>query len=183
MTASLLPPTSTELERAVEAAMARISDVPVPLRSVWNPSTCPVDLLPWLAWALSLDTWSSDWSEGVKRERIRQAIAIQRRKGTARSVRSVVESFGGSVALREWWQLDVPGDPHTFSLVLNLSGTGGGTPTAAFVDGVIAEVFRAKPVRSHFTFTQGFTADGGVALIVAARPTIWARLSCDAPAA
>jgi hypothetical protein len=43
-------------------------------------------------------------ARGIKRERVRKAIAIARRKGTAESVRSVVASFGGSVAIREWWQ-------------------------------------------------------------------------------
>jgi phage tail P2-like protein len=53
---------------------------------------------------LSLDNWSTDWPESIKRERVRKAIAIARRKGTAQSVRTVVASFGGSVAIREWWQ-------------------------------------------------------------------------------
>jgi phage tail P2-like protein len=42
-------------------------------------------------------------AQSIKRERVRKAIAIARRKGTE-SVRSVVASFGGSVAIREWWQ-------------------------------------------------------------------------------
>jgi P2-related tail formation protein len=97
-------------------------------------------------------------------------------------VRAVVQSFGGSVAIREWWQMEPKGIPHTFSLVINLEQQG--VPaSAAFVDQVIAEVSRAKPVRSHFTFTQGITAKASVGLIAAIRPTIYARLSCTAPAA
>lgn len=157
--------------------------LPVPLRSLWNPSTCPVDLLPYLAWALSIDSWSSDWPAGVKRERVRQAIAIQRRKGTSESVRNVVQSFGGAVALREWWQMDPPGDPHTFSLVLNLSDAAGAIATAEYVDQVIAEVARTKPARSHFTFTQGLSAAGAIGVIGVARPITYARLALDAPAA
>lgn len=177
---SLLPPNATKFERAMGEVSSRIDDIPVPLRSLWNATTCPVELLPWLAWALSIDSWSSDWPEGVKRQRVRQAIAIQRRKGTAASVRTVVESFGGSVALREWWQLDEPGQPHTFDLVLVLTGQGGTPATAAFVDSVISEVSRTKPVRSHFTFTQGLTALGRIGLIAAARPAVFARLVCAA---
>ncbi|RJF92985.1 phage tail protein I [Sphingomonas cavernae] len=180
---SLLPPNATPLERALEAAVARVSGVPVPIRDLFSPDRCPVNLLPWLAWYLSLDSWSSDWPEGVKRERVRQAIPIQRRKGTARSVRDVVESFGGSVALREWWQLDEPGDPHTFELILTLNGQGGVPVSAAFVDAVIAEVHRTKPVRSHFTFTQGLQAEGSVGLIGVARPAVFVRLTANAPAA
>jgi len=179
---SLLPPGSTPLEKAVEQVAAGMLDIPTPIRSVWSPDTCPIGLLPWLAWGLSLDNWSSDWTDAIKRERVRKAIPIARQKGTAASVRAVVHSFGGSVAIREWWQMEPKGDPHTFSLVLNLDQNGA-PASAAFVDQVIAEVSRAKPVRSHFTFTQGITAKASIGLIAAVRPTIYARLSCTAPAA
>lgn len=179
---SLLPPGSTALEKALEQVAAGMFDLPTPIRSVWSPDNCPIGLLPWLAWGLSLDNWSSDWTEGIKRERVRKAIPIARQKGTAASVRAVVQSFGGSVAIREWWQMEPKGDPHTFSLVLNLDQNGA-PASAAFVDQVIAEVGRAKPVRSHFTFTQGITAKANVGLIAAVRPTIYARLPCTAPAA
>ncbi|MCI4588608.1 phage tail protein I [Sphingobium sp. BYY-5] len=177
---SILPPASTDLEKALEQVVARLLDIAVLVRDVWSPSNCPIALLPWLAWGLSLDNWSSDWPEAVKRERVRKAITIARQKGTAASVRAVVQSFGGSVAIREWWQMTPKGDPYSFSLVLNLDQQGA-PASAAFVDQVIAEVSRAKPVRSHFTFTQGVTAKAGVGLIAAARPTIYARLSCVAP--
>lgn len=89
---SLLPPNATATERSIEAATARLEDVPVPLRDLWDPWHCPEDLLPWLAWSLSIDTWKSYWSPDIKRARIARAIDIQRRKGTLKSVRAVVES-------------------------------------------------------------------------------------------
>ena len=167
----------------MERATARIDDIFTNLRVLWSPSDCPENLLPWLAWQLSLDSWSTDWPIAIKRERVRRALDIARRKGTAESVRSVVESFGGAVAIREWWQKDTPATPHTFDLVLTLPGFNGAPVTAAFVDSVIAEVRRTKPVRSHFTFTQGIKAEGAIGLVAVARPTIYARLSCFAPAA
>jgi len=180
---TLLPPNASPLERALDHAVGRISDVPTPLRDLWNPDTCPVGLLPYLAYALSIDSWSSDWSETIKRRRVRQALAIQRRKGTSASVRDVVESFGGVVAIREWWQMQPPGDPHTFSLVLNITDQAGAPADAAFVDAVIAEVYRTKPVRSHFTFSQAVNATAGIASVGAIRPAILARLTMTAPAA
>jgi hypothetical protein len=36
---TLLPRNATELERALETSMARLADVPVPLRDLWNPDT------------------------------------------------------------------------------------------------------------------------------------------------
>lgn len=179
---SILPPGSTPLEKALEQVAAKLLDIEINIRAVWSPDDCPLELLPWLAWGLSLDNWSTDWPEAIKRERVRRAIAIAKRKGTAESVRTVVASFGGSVAIREWWQMEPKGAPHSFSLVLNLDQAGA-PATAAFVDQVIAAVNRAKPVRSQFTFTQGLTAQALAGLVVAIRPTIYARLQCMAPAA
>jgi len=171
---SLLPPNATDTERAIEATTDRATSLPVPLRKLWNPDTCPADLLPWLAWALSIDSWKDYWPEAVKRQRIRQAIEIQRRKGTAQSVRDVVESFGGGLAMREWWQKDPAGTPHTFELVLKL---GGSVPaTAEYQEDIIAEVRRTKPVRSHFTFTAGLSATGGLGLGGIIRTAAFARL-------
>lgn len=179
---TLLPQNSTKLEKALEQAAALLLTIPTDIRPVWSPDDCPPEFLPWLGWGLSLDNWSSDWPDGIKRARVRQAIPIARRKGTAESVRAVVESFGGQVAIREWWQKTPRGDPFTFDLVLNLEREGA-PATAAFVDQVIAEVHRAKPARAHFTFTQGITATSQIGLIGFARPVIFARINADAPAA
>lgn len=180
---SLLPPNATELERALEQAMARLASPAIPLRELVDPDACPLDLLPYLAWALSIDSWSSDWPESVKRARVRHAIAIQRSKGTANSVREVVESFGGSVALREWWETTPPGDPHTFALSVVLSGEDGETATAAFADAVIQEVNRTKPVRSHFTYTLGLNFARALGVVGGLRIGTFTRLTFAAPAA
>lgn len=174
---TLLPPNATSFERAVETATARIADVPVPLRKLWSPMTCPEDLLPWLAWALSVDNWRSDWPLHVKRARVASAIPIQRQKGTLKSIRDVVNSFGGAVEIIEWWQLIPTGPPHTFQLILTLSGQGGEQATAEYVNDVIEEVSRTKPVRSHFTFTQGVNLTGRIGVIATIRPCVIARLN------
>jgi len=179
----LLPPNAGPLERALEAATARLGAVPSPIEPLWDPDRCPVVLLPYLAWALSIDVWDPDWPEDVKRARVRRAIEIQRAKGTVRSVRDVVAAFGGSIALREWWETTPRGDPHTFALTLSLSGAAGSAPSAAYVDQVIADISRTKPVRSHFTFTLSVDSTGAVGLIAALRPAIHARLNAGAGAA
>lgn len=174
---SLLPPNATPQERALEASAARISDVPTPLRELYKPDTCPVELLPWLAWHLSIDSWKSSWPEEVRRARIKSAMSIHRKKGTANAVREVVAAFGGAILLQAWWQKTPKGLPHTFDLLMTLSGSGEHTATAEFVDDVIDEVKRAKPVRSHFTFTQGVDTRTAIAVATAVRPVIYARLN------
>ena len=173
---SLLPPNATPTERAAEGATARIADVGAPLRALWNPAACPVELLPWLAWSLSVDTWRPEWPEHIKRARLASAISIQRHKGTVKSVRDVVESFGGAVEIVEWWQKTPKGAPHTFDLTLTLSGNDGNQATAQFVDDVIAEVNKTKPVRSQFNFTQGVALFGSVGVAPYLRPVVMARL-------
>lgn len=173
--ATLLPPSTTEAERALEQATGRLEDVPTPQRSLWNPDTCPVELLPWLAWALSLDSWQPYWPESVKRSRIRQAVAIQRKKGTAKSLRDVVESTGSSVSMKEWWQSDPPGTPHTFAVTLLVGGDVPSTQQAQ--QDLIEEIKRVKPVRSHFTLSVGVSAEGGIGLQGALRGATYRRLS------
>jgi phage tail P2-like protein len=173
---SLLPPNATSMERAVEQSTARLGEVGAPLRPLWNPQTCPVELLPWLAWALSIDNWQSDWPEYIKRSRIAAAIEIQRHKGTVRAVKDTVASFGGAVDVVEWWQKSPAGIPHTFDLTLTLSGNDGETATAQFVNDVIAEVDKVKPVRSHYTFTQGVALSTREGTAPYARALVFARL-------
>jgi phage tail P2-like protein len=174
---SLLPPNTTPLERAMEGADARVLSMRMGHADIKNPSRCPAPLLPWLAWELSLDTWDSAWPEHIKRQRIASAINIQRHKGTAGSVRDVIESFGGTVVIREWWEQEPRGNPHTFELLLILSGRPGIDPSAKYVEDVIAEVNRTKPVRSHFTFTQGAEFEERLGVIAAFRPAVYRRMN------
>lgn len=94
MNNSLLPPNATAQERALEGATARIGDVPAPLRDLWNPDTCPAALLPWLAWAFGVDEWDAKWSDEAKRNTIRDAVMIQRRKGSVWSIKRTIANAG-----------------------------------------------------------------------------------------
>lgn len=95
----LLPHNATPQERAIEGATARIGDVPVRVRDVWNPQTCPLDVLPWLAWAFSVDEWDAGWSEDQKRATIASAIKVQQTKGTVGAVKRALAAAGYGDAL------------------------------------------------------------------------------------
>ncbi|QAU25347.1 phage tail protein I [Dyella sp. M7H15-1] len=179
--ASLLPPNATKAERALEAVPARIDAIPTAFRDLWNPQTCPVDLLPWLAWAVSVDTWDAAWPEHTKRAHVAAAIEIARHKGTVGSIHDVVAAFGGRVDIKEWWEMDPPGPPHTFALQLVLSGVGV-DDSAKYVDDVIAAIWRTKPVRAHFEFTQLATLGAKVGVAAVLRPLVFARLVLQADA-
>ncbi|MGS1060066.1 phage tail protein I [Burkholderia glumae] len=177
MTNDLLPPNATPLMRAIAAANARLGDIDVPIRDLMNPDAIRLDLLPWLAWHLGVVTWREDWPERVKRARVKAAIPIARKNGTAAAVREVVESFGGNIILREWFEQSPPGEPYTFDLVMTVAAQDGTPPTAAYVADILAEVDRAKPVRAHYTFTQGFSMRGKQRIGAGGRAAVHRRLT------
>lgn len=176
---SLAPDNSTPVERALEILTRRLDQIGAPLRPLWNAQNCPINLLPWLAYALSIDAWNDNWPEPVKRAYVAQAIEVQRIKGTAASVRHVVRAFGGALAIREWWNMEPKGAPFTFSVVLTLAGATGETVTARFVEDVVEEIHRTKPARAHFTFTQGLSFTGSIQVVGAVRPTIIRRMEFE----
>lgn len=124
MAVAMLPGNATELERAAAEALAQIERVPIPLRDLWNPDTCPLAFLPYLAWAFSVDRWSQAWPESAKRAAIRAAYFIHSRKGTIGALRRVVEPLGYLIKVTEWWQAQPEGTPGTFALEIGVLDTG-----------------------------------------------------------
>jgi phage tail P2-like protein len=102
---SLLPPNRTGQEHAIEQTQAaRIAGMDVPVDRLWNPSTCPAALLPWLAWALSVDEWDDAWPEETKRRVIADSVTVHRVKGTVGAVRRALAAAGyGDALIRERW--------------------------------------------------------------------------------
>lgn len=95
---SILPNSRTPFEAAMEGVDAARFPLPTELiASVWNPATCPADLLPYLAWGLSVDLWDDRWSETTKREVCRKAIALHRLKTTPAGIKAHVEIAGAEV--------------------------------------------------------------------------------------
>lgn len=90
----LLPGNATPLEQALAATAARYQAVPVPIADLWNPKTCPPDLLAWLAWALSVDLWQETWPVEKKRHVIAESFTLHRLKGTLEGIRRHLEIVG-----------------------------------------------------------------------------------------
>ena len=141
---SLLPSNSTLLERALEAT--NTGDTATMLRTLYNPSTCPVHLLPQLAWAWSVDRWDPRWSETVKRNAIRASLFIHARKGTIGALRRVVEPLGYLIEVVEWWQMVPRGEPATFALKVGVLDTG---ITEEMYQELTRLIDDARPVSRH----------------------------------
>lgn len=143
---SLLPLSSTQLERAIEAAMAEKTEIP--LRTLYNPDTCPAHLLPWLAWTWSVDRWDTRWTEAVKRSAIRSAFYVHAHKGTIGALRRVVEPLGYLIEVLEWWETKPEGVPGTFALKVGVLDTGITEEAYLELERLIDD---AKPVSRHLT--------------------------------
>ncbi|WP_332113935.1 phage tail protein I, partial [Escherichia coli] len=61
-----MPPGSSPRAVAAAKACADNEKTPVSIRELWNPDTCPANLLPSLAWAFSVHTWDEKWPEEPK---------------------------------------------------------------------------------------------------------------------
>ena len=145
---SLLPGNACDLERQAAQALAQIQRVPIPLRQLWNPNTCPTPLLPYLAWSLSVDRWDGNWSDATKRAAIRASFFIHSRKGTIGALRRVVEPLGYLIEIIEWWQTAPAGVPGTFALKVGVLETG---ITEEMYQELTFLIDDAKPVSPHLT--------------------------------
>lgn len=66
---SLLPQNATRWEQAQELTDAQRWPLPVHLiKDVWNPDTCPLELLPYFAAGLGFEIWDDSWTEQKQRE-------------------------------------------------------------------------------------------------------------------
>ncbi|CAG2144408.1 hypothetical protein LMG31506_02999 [Cupriavidus yeoncheonensis] len=142
----LLPPNATPQERALALAAARISDVPMRVRESWNPDSCPASILPWLAWAYSVDEWDVSWSDDQKRASIKRAVAVHRYKGTIGAVRDALAAIGVSIQVQEWFNQVPAGAPYTYKLLLDVDQIG---IEQATLQKVLRVVDSSKNLRSH----------------------------------
>jgi phage tail P2-like protein len=163
MSNSLLPPGSSVLERRLAQACGGISGLNVPLRDLWNPDTCPVNFLPYLAWAFSVDRWDESWTESVKRKVVKDAFYIHQHKGTISAIRRVVEPLGYLIRVIEWWKTN--DEPGTFRLDVGVLDTGITEEMYHELERVIAD---AKPCSRHLIgLSITLDANGTVPVAVA----------------
>lgn len=163
---SLLPPNATAAERALEVALRSGIDLSA-VGTLWNPETCPVEVLPFLAWGLAISHWDATWSEAQKRAAIADAIPFHQRKGTRAAVEEILARFHPLLTIVEWWQANPRRAPYTFEV---RAPAGPGGIDASFLtnetaEAIIRDVAAAKPLRSHFDFVHAL--EGQAALWMA----------------
>lgn len=158
----ILPPNSTTLEQIVaDLDWARIDALNTEVvRQVVNPQTCPEALLPWLAWAMSVDVWDDTWPLATRRAVIAAQPAVQRRKGTRLAIRMALQALGVDAQITEWWEHVPPRRRGTFEITLWITGFSGIPVTAALIQQVRQSVMQAKRKSIAFTIDIGAQLNG-----------------------
>jgi Phage tail protein (Tail_P2_I) len=93
----LLPPNSTPFEKAVSEVSERVDDIETPLRQLWRPDIIREDILPFLAWAYSVDVWYDTWPLEKKRWVTDRSIWLHRNKGTETGIAAHIDLVGGKL--------------------------------------------------------------------------------------
>lgn len=146
MATTLLPPASTTLESALAQLDAeRLEAIAVQIDTLWNPWACPAAFLPWLAWALSVDVWNTDWPEATKRAVIAASYGVHARKGTRRAVNEALAALGFTVGITEWWEAE----PEAARFTFTVDAASAEAITPERQADALAVILAAKNVRSH----------------------------------
>lgn len=148
MTKSLLPVGSQPLLRTTSQAMSQATELPVPLRELWHPDSCPLPLLPYLAWSLSVDSWDQTWPEVTKRQAIKDAWYVHRHKGTIGAIERVVSQLGYVANVLEWWQTTPPARRGTLHMQIGVISKGIGSDDYQELERVVDD---AKPLSRHIS--------------------------------
>lgn len=176
---SILPPNATQLQKDLEAASTgRLSLLNVDaLRYLNNPERCQIEFLPWLAWAMSVDVWDSNWPENTQRSVVRESIQIHQRKGTVGGLKRTLGSFiTGRIRVTEWFEYG--GEPYTFRVYATYKNTG---MSVEDVELIYSAIMQTKNLRSYLEFflpeieTEDTVPRYGVALGHLETTTIYPR--------
>lgn len=180
---SLLPPNATKLERDLETLLAHSSDLPVAIKTLWDPRTCPASLLPWLAWANSVDDWQESWPEQVKRRVVADAFEVHRYKGTPYSVQKALDSLGVQIDIFEWWEPAGSGQPGTMTVSAllneNITGSGEGLINAQMLRLITTAIDNSKRGSIHYELELGIYFNETLGIAAAASKAV--GISCNAP--
>lgn len=145
---TLLPSNATQLERLAAEGLAEIQRVPIRIRELHDPYKCSEDLLPYLAWARSVDRWDENWTVEIKRNVIANSYYVHAHKGTIGALRRVVEPLGYIIRVTEWFKENPAAEPGTFKLDIGVLESG---ITDEMYSAMSLFIDDAKPASRHLS--------------------------------
>lgn len=162
---SLLPPNASTLLRDLESVFGDSFDLPTLNRYVVNPDLAPAHILPWLAWALSVDDWSDSWPEQIRRNVIKASVEVHRKKGTIGALKKALEAFNyTNVKVEEWFEYGA--DPYFFRVFFEVREPGFDVNILPQVQKVIESTKNARShlesLRAYLSAEMGLVSIGSV---------------------
>lgn len=165
---SLLPPNATKLERDLEQVIANAIDIEVLIQDLWDPYKCPFTLLPWLAWAYSVDHWEDSWPEHIKRGVVANSFDVHKHKGTPYALQRALDSLGIRTNMLEWWEAKANGQPGTMKILAMLTENFTNDQNTLFTREMLEMVTEAIRVHKrgsiHFELELGIAFEEQVAV-------------------
>lgn len=153
----LLPDSATQFERELAALSAELDAIdPVVIETLWDAWRCPSPLLPWLAWALSIDVWEDGWAEPLKRQTIAGSPDYHRVKGTVQAVMAALALAQRPVELTEWGDQVPPGRRGTSRIFVETTLD----DVPRILKAIRPLVMSAKPKSRPIMFGAGELASG-----------------------
>ena len=178
---SLLPINASKLLKDLERSGLKISYLEAKNKDVLSPDKLGIDILPWLAWSLSIDSWSDDWSSDVKREMVKNSISLHRIKGTKKAIKQALDIVGVFGDIVEWWEVTPKMIPHSFNITTylndNLNENSDVIIDLDTQKKLINLIENVKPARSHFNFKLGVRFESQVSYVVSSRVRQFANFS------
>lgn len=162
---SLLPPNASQLLRDLESVFGKSFDLPTLNRYVVNPDLAPAHILPWLAWALSVDDWSDNWSETIRRNVIKASVDIHRKKGTIGALKKALQAFNyTNIKVEEWFEYGA--DPYFFRVFFDVKEPGFDVNILPQVQKVIESTKNARShlesLRAYLSAEMGLVSIGSI---------------------
>ena len=162
---SLLPPNASQLLRDLESVFGDSFDLPTLNRYVVNPDLAPAHILPWLAWALSVDDWSDSWSEQIRRNVIKASVEVHRKKGTIGALKKALQAFNyENVKVEEWFEYGA--DPYFFRVFFDVKEPGFDINILPQVQKVIENTKNARShlesLRAYLSAEMGLVSIGSI---------------------
>ena len=162
---SLLPPNASQLLRDLESVFGDSFDLPTLNRYVVNPDLAPAHILPWLAWALSVDDWSDNWSEQVRRNVIKASVEVHRKKGTIGALKKALQAFNyENVKVEEWFEYGA--NPYFFRVFFDVREPGFDVNVLPQVQKVIESTKNARShlesLRAYLSAEMGLVSIGSI---------------------
>ena len=162
---SLLPPNASQLLRDLESVFGDSFDLPTLNRYVVNPDLAPAHILPWLAWALSVDDWSDSWSEQIRRNVIKASVEVHRKKGTIGALKKALQAFNyENVKVEEWFEYGA--DPYFFRVFFDVREPGFDVNVLPQVQKVIESTKNARShlesLRAYLSAEMGLVSIGSI---------------------